>query len=144
MNRGHGFIVLLIIFHLSSFSQNIDRWTAGSARQLNGEVASLICFISTPNDNWSESEKDSVLRYIKKSDRWLIDQALSYNVKLNISNYILNNGTDIKFDSIEQGTGSGKERVDWIYNTLQKLGYKNSKKAAKKLKKNTIRIIFRC
>ena len=122
-------------FYTPLKSQNNDRWKAGSANTLSEEVVTLVCFISTPNNNWSDKEKDNRISDLIESHNWLIGQANNYNVELNLNYYILNNGNDVIFDQIEPGLASGKERVDWVYRTMIKLGYRNSKAAYKSLRK---------
>lgn len=129
-------IILIIQFLcIPVKAQNNDRWVAGSGKQLNGKVVSLICFISTPENPWLISEKEIALAKIDEGEQWLIKQANTYNADLRINHISLNNGKDIKFDVIEPGKASGKERVDWVYRTMEKLGYSNSKQAYRKLKK---------
>ncbi len=126
-------LILILIFSTTlTFAQNKDRWTAGSASQLKGNVVNLICFINTPANPWKNFEKEEVLYKIQESNNWIENQGKNYGINLNIQNHELGN---VVFDEIETGTGSGKERVDWIYRTMHKLGYKNSKQALRKLKK---------
>lgn len=134
MNR----LILIFISSMlmnSLLAQNNDRWSSGSAKQFIGEVVTLVCFISTPDNDWTDEEKSKAIAGIDEGNMWLMKQSEEYNVDLKISNYIINPEDDIKFDTIESGSGSGKERVDWIYQIVQKLGYRNSKQATKKFKK---------
>lgn len=129
-------IFIINTFHISTNAQNNDRWNAGSGKKLTGSVVSLICFISTPEENWTDTEKKNAVTEIAESESWLIEQAKQYNADVSFKHSIINDGKDLKFSTIEPGKASGNERVDWIYRTIIKLGYKNSKQAYKKLKRS--------
>ena len=126
-------IILLIILGVIANGQNNDRWTAGSSKQLTGNVVNLVCFISTTENPWDERNKVIILKEIESSNDWITDQSKYYNISLNISNEVIDK--EVVFDKIQAGTGSGNERVDWIYQTMIKLGYRNSKQAYRKLLK---------
>jgi len=130
-------ITLLILSIISSTmqAQNNDRWRAGSLKELSGDVLFLVCFVSTPNDSWKESEKDEILVKLNESENWLKEQANQYDVNIDFKHSLLNNGDDILFDTIEAGMGIGNERVDWVYRVLKRIGYKNSKQAYRIIKR---------
>ncbi len=126
-------IISITMFTLTARSQNIDKWHDGSAKQLNGISLSLICFISTPNNPWPTEMKKEIIYSIEESNNWIQNQAKNYNVNLSMKYKYLNDSEDILFDTIESGFASGDERVDWIYRTMKKLDYKNSRQAYRKL-----------
>ncbi len=116
-------------------SQNNDRWRAGSIKNLSGDVTALVCFIQEENNKWTDVEKDQALANVNVSNSWLEEQAGRYDVLLNIKTVVLNDGVPLEFMNINNGRGTGKERVDWVYRVLIKEGYKNSKQAYRKLKR---------
>ena len=125
----------MIIFPLLLKSQNNDRWCAGSIESLQGEVAALICFIETSDNPWTDIEKKESQNSVNVACNWLENQALRYGVSLVIEERNLNNVNSLVFEFVEEGKGSGKERVDWVYQVVKKIGYKNSKQAYRMLKK---------
>ena len=129
------FLIILSILTLSMHAQNNDRWRAGSAKDLSGEVLYLVCYISTPGDSWSKQEKDEMLSKVCDAENWLTLQAEKFSVGITFENVLLNEGNDIIFDTIEPGLALGKERVDWVFRVLKKLGYKNAKQAYRRIKK---------
>ena len=128
-------IFIFQIFSISAMSQNNDKWKAGSAKQFSGDIITLVCFISTPNNPWLETDKTDMLSKLTESDRWFSSQAKKFNVNIAPKYYVLNKSEDIQFEVIEPGMATGKESIDWVYRTMQKLGFKNSKQAYKKLRK---------
>ena len=126
-------VIILFLFQGTLFCQNSDRWTAGSSNQLVGEVVNLVCFISTSEKHWDESKKTEILKDIESANYWIIEQSKNYNISLDIRNELVLQ--EVVFNEISSGTGSGYERVDWIYRTMRKLGFKNSKQAFRKLRR---------
>jgi len=114
--------------------QNNDRWNAGSAKQLAGEVVTLIAFISTPDNSWNDKDKEAIIEELVEGETWLSEQAHNWGVDLRFKQYLLNNGNDIVFNKIEKLTAKDKRRGSWVYRTLKKLGYRNSKQAYAELK----------
>lgn len=139
MNRALKFqqisLILLSILTLSMHAQNKDRWQAGSANNLTGNVLFLVCYISTPGDSWDNQEKDEILNKVRDAENWLTSQSEKFSVGISFENVLLNDGKDIIFDTIEPGLASGKERVDWVFRVLKKLGYKNAKQSYRRIKK---------
>ena len=129
------FLIILSILTLSMHAQNNDRWRAGSAKDLSGEVLFLVCYISIPGDSWDIQEKDEMLSKVRHAENWLTSQAEKFSVGISFENVLLDEGNDIIFDSIEPGLATGKERVDWVSRILKKLGYKNAKQAYRKVRK---------
>lgn len=106
-------------------AQNIDKWRAGSAKTLTGKIYTLSCFVSGPGSEWTYNEKVEMLDSVKACQAWLKNQALKYNVNVDFEqsgNFGLDK--DIKLASIERGTASGNESVDWVAKVFGKLGYK--------------------
>jgi len=64
-----------------------------------------------------------------------VQQAESWNVALSFQNHGLTAGEAIVVPAISKGTGSGKERVDWVRQIVRELGYCNAKKAYRKIQK---------
>lgn len=126
-------ILILLLQSSFSFSQNNDRWVAGSSYQLRGKVVNYIIFVSTPGNSWSESAKSEYLSKIFSANIWLKQQAEFYNVALEIQN--ITEYRELILDSIERGKGSGNERVDWAGLILSNYGIRNISKEARKLKK---------
>ncbi|MFK5856635.1 MAG: hypothetical protein QM503_10925 [Bacteroidota bacterium] len=124
----------LLIINNTTQAQSIDKWKSGSASNLTDDVLLLVCFISTPNDNWSSVEKTEMLNNLVQTENWLKEQSQKYDVKINFKQVLLNEGNDIIFDTIEPGLASGKERVDWVYRVIKKIGYCNSKQACRKIR----------
>jgi hypothetical protein len=127
------FYTSLLLLSAISYSQNNDRWVAGSSKQLKGKVINYILFISTPEKVWTDNLKSDFLLKLEKANAWIEDQASKYEVTLEIHN--VSEQTDIILDSIEQGKGSGNERVDWASYLLNTIGISNPAKKARKLKK---------
>ena len=138
-------VSLLILSTLISSlqAQNRDRWKAGSAYDLSGNVLFLTCYISPPDNIWKKVEKDEMFNKLLEAELWLSTQASQFGVEIDFDNELLNNGEDIIFDTIEPGLGTGKERVDWVSRILKKLGYRNAKQAYRKInrKYNTDNIV---
>jgi hypothetical protein len=128
------FSVLFLFDSLSTIGQNKDRWNAGSAKQLTGNITSLVCFISTKDNIWLAQEKEKILSEITETERWFQNQAGKYNIDIIFNHDFLDSSTDIIFDTIEPGLASGEERVDWVYRIIQKSRYTNLKRATKKFK----------
>lgn len=129
------FSLLLSLSGLSLTAQPDDRWKAGSAGELRDTIQTVYCFVETENNPWSFSEKASMLASLHESQQWLISQANRWKTPLYFHTDELVEGKNILFDSISSGTGSGKERVDWIGNVVKKAGYRNARHAYRKMSK---------
>jgi hypothetical protein len=127
------FTLLLLIFGFGVVAQPNDRWKAGSALSLTDTVQTLYCFVETEANPWLESEKTNMIATLESAQQWLVQQAGHWNVPLFFKNSPLENAETISFDSITTGTGSGRERVDWIKKVVQNAGYRNSRQAYRKL-----------
>ena len=114
-------------------SQPNDSWKAGSALSLTGNATSLYCFIETAENRWTETEKADALQALTEAQNWLVQQAACWDVDLSFQNFALQQDATFVFPSIEKGTGSGKESVDWVNRILKKAGFRNAKKAYKAL-----------
>jgi len=140
MNRAkRNWILCIWLFVVySTQAQTVGKWRAGSARELSGNIYTLSCFISEPNEEWTYKEKQAILKQVKESQEWIKGQAAKYNVSVNFDaggNFGLD--TDIKMPLIERGTASGKEPVDWVSRVLKKVGYSSPLKLLEWVKQNT-------
>lgn len=129
------FLVYLLFWFSVAISQPNDRWLAGSAFELKGQVQTLYCFIETPTDPWTPEEKDQMLSALNQAQEWLIVQATEWNTHLSFNTQVLVDGRSLVIPQIASGTGSGKERVDWVSEITKLAGYGNSKRAYRKLSK---------
>ena len=116
-------------------AQPNDSWKAGSAYQLHGQSNTVYCFIEIADNPWTETEKTASLLALQEAQSWLVQQAESWNVALSFQNHGLTAGEAIVVPAISKGTGSGKERVDWVRQIVRELGYCNAKKAYRKIQK---------
>ncbi len=143
---GYFFLLSLFGFQLDVHSQPKDDWQAGSAYQLCGKTSTLYCFIETADNPWTEAEKEASLSALQQAQNWLMHQAGKWHVSLTFQNHALTSEA-IVVPTIAEGTGSGKERVDWVHQLVNDLGYSNTKSAYRKLRrkygnKNLQLIIF--
>ena len=119
-------------------AQSVGKWRAGSARQLTGNVYTLICFVSGPDDVWSLKEKQEMMKKIDNSQLWLQQQAKRYGVDVNFEErgqYGFEK--DIKLPMIARGTASGHEPVDWVSKTLYAIGYTSTQQFVDWMANNT-------
>ncbi|MCS7074107.1 MAG: hypothetical protein NZ108_06545 [Bacteroidia bacterium] len=126
----------LILFQVG-ISQPGNRFHAGSAKTLSGNIYTLSIFVSTPGRSWSYADKIEIYRKQREAENWLIQQAKRYQVELQFvgGNYGLDN--DIQIPEIPTATGSGKEKVDWVSYILREIGYKSSADFHQWVLKNT-------
>lgn len=128
-------LVALTFWASTSFAQPNDRWQAGSACQLKGEIQSLYCFVETEDSPWTTDVKTEVLSSLTQAQQWIIAQASTWNIPVQFATADLLNGKNLKLPKINSGTGSGQERVDWVSEITKKTGYGNARKAYRKLSK---------
>ncbi len=131
-------IIILILFPLIVNAQSVGKWRAGSAYKLSGEIYTLSCFVSGPDDEWTYNEKLEILNLLKEAQEWIKKEASKYNVSVDFSqsgNFGLNK--DIKLPFIERGSASGKESVDWVSKVLYKIGYSSTLDLGTWVKNNT-------
>ncbi len=127
-------VLCIVIFPVTFiYSQNNDRWVAGSAKQLKGDIINYVCFISDADKQWTLYEKQEIINSIDKANSWIISESKKYSIMLSITNSMAEK--DIYFDTIEAGKGSGTERVDWVYRVVSQLGFTNPKKALRSIKR---------
>ena len=62
---------------------SVGKHRAGSARILQGNIYTLCCFVSGPDDSWTKEDKKQELKKLKESLLWLKKQALRYNISVN-------------------------------------------------------------
>ena len=135
------FVIVLcfcIVFPQDVFGQSVGKWRSGSAQQLVGNVYTLICFVSGPDDVWSFTEKQEIMKKIDNSQLWLQQQAQRYGVDVNFEErgqYGLE--ADIKLPTITRGTASGTEPVDWVSKTLYAIGYTSTQQFVDWVAKHT-------
>jgi hypothetical protein len=133
-------LLLVLIFFLRIFqlyAQPNDRWHAGSAKDLNGEVLTLYVFLETTANPWTEEEKQVKLNELSIAQQWLITQANSWDVPLEFSTKPLGKAAPLQLENIPTGTGSGSERTDWAMEILKKSGYRNARQAYRKISRQT-------
>ncbi|HOI33047.1 MAG TPA: hypothetical protein PLC47_09795, partial [Bacteroidales bacterium] len=118
-------------------AQPKDRWHAGSAKDLKGEVLTLYVFLETDAAPWSSEDKKTKLAELGTAQQWLVRQASKWDVLLEFARRPLGNNESIQLEHIPTGTGSGKERVDWAKEILKKSGYRNARQAYRKLSRKT-------
>lgn len=122
-------VILLLIISAQLNAQNSGtQRKLGSAKTLKGNIYTLVCFISEKGGTaWTAKEKDVQIKKVKNSLKWIEKQAALYNQKVNFSKMgTFGKAEDIKFDAIEKGSGSGKESVQWVSETLYKIGYNST------------------
>jgi hypothetical protein len=130
--------IILIALIITSCTQNVGKWRAGSSYNLIGKIYTLSCFVSGPNDEWTYNEKLEMLNLLNESQKWISKEALKYSISVDFNesgNFGLNN--DIKLPFIERGNGSGNESVDWVSKVFYKIGYKSNLDFDSWIKKNT-------
>ena len=132
--------LLLLLFSSVSTAQSvgIGKWRAGSARELVGNIYTLIFFVSGPNDEWSTTEKQEMMQKLNESQQWLQRQAKHYNVEVNFEERgQFGLDKDIKLPHIVRGTASGTEPVDWVSKLLYAVGYTSTQQFIDWVEKNT-------
>ncbi len=136
MRKQHRFLVFICIFFGFSgplSAQPNDSWKAGSAYQLSGQSQTVYCFIETADIRWTEEEKKASIQALEEAQNWLVQQAAKWQVPLSFKNHALLQENTIEVPVIEKGTGSGKERVDWVLQVLRQAGYRNARRAYRQL-----------
>lgn len=131
-------VIISFLFPIVINAQNIGKWRAGSAYKLSGDIYTLSCFVSGPNENWTYNEKLEMLNLLTESQKWIEKEAMAYLISLEFNeagNFGLKE--DIELPYIERGSGSGKESVDWVSKVLYKIGYKSTLDLDSWIKKNT-------
>ena len=116
----------LLLFAQVGTAQSISvgKWRAGSARELVGNIYTLIFFVSGPDDEWNKTEKQEMMQKLDESQRWLQKQAKRYKVKVNFEERgQFGFNKDIKLPHIARGTASGIEPVDWVSKLMYAVGY---------------------
>ena len=130
------FFVLLFGLHNAALTQTKDKWRAGSAYSLaSGSTYVLTVFIS--ETDWKEEDKRKLYTKITEAEDWLKAQAALYGKTITFKNGNFGLKKTIIWKNIPSGTGSGLEPVDWISETLQKVGYANSLAFYNQIKKQT-------
>lgn len=124
-------LIITLLFSINAYSQNTDKWRAGSSKYLNGDIITLICFINEENSSWNITDKSKAISSLEEAQSWIISQANKWSADVNFKNIVIND--EIIFKEIEPGLASGTERVDLVYETFKKLGFRNSKQAYRKL-----------
>lgn len=139
IRKTHVLILSIILATLPTYlwANHVTTRNVGSAKVLVGHVYVLICFISDKDTEWTTKEKKAMLETVKDGNKFLQTEASKYKVGLHFEYGTFGMEKDIKFDFIEKGTGSGKERVDWVSATLSKVGYKSPTQFKNWVLKNT-------
>jgi hypothetical protein len=131
-------VIALFLFPVVLHAQSVDKWRAGSAKELSGNIYTLSCFISGPDDEWTYDEKLEMLKLLNAGQAWIKKEALKYSISLEFNEsgtYGLNK--DIKLQYIERGSASGKESVDWVANVFHTIGYNRILDFDSWIRKNT-------
>ena len=121
------FSTVFILISFAAQAQTVGKWRAGSASKLTGSVYTLSCFVSGPDDEWEYGEKLNMLKLLREGQDWIKKQAIPYGADVRFDssgNFGLKD--DIEFPTIERGTASGNESVDWVSKVLYKVGYKST------------------
>ena len=128
----------LLLFTQVSIAQSVGKWRAGSARELVGNIYTLVCFVSGPEDKWTRKEKREMMQKLDESQRWLTKQAKRYNVQVDFEERgQFGLDKDIKLPFIARGTASGTEPVDWVSKILYTIGYTSTQQFVDWVSKNT-------
>jgi hypothetical protein len=131
--------LLFFVFCLFNVSgQTVEEWRAGSAFHLSGNVYTLSCFVSGPDDEWTNSEKLAVFDKLNEATAWIKNQAKKYNITVNFEGGSYGFEKDIKLEKIERGIASGKEKTDWVDTVLRNIGYSRTIDLYNWVKANTI------
>ena len=133
-------LLLVLIFFSGIFqlyAQPNDRWHAGSATDLKGEVLSLYVFLEATTNPWTAEEKQVKLNDLSIAQQWLISQANTWGVPLEFSTKPLGKAASLQLENIPTGTGSGSERTDWAMEILKKSGFRNARQAYRKISRQT-------
>ena len=114
----------------------------GSAKTLNGKTYSLLFFISDKTSAWSRVEKQQMLQQIIDAETWLTEQALHYNQALKFEHGFFGWDTDIKMETMPEGTASGKEDVELVEAITTQIGYNSPKELLEKIPADNIQLLF--
>ena len=128
-------VSLFAIAHV--FAQPKDRWHAGSAKDLTGEVLTLYVFLDTPVASWTVAEKQIKLNELMIAQDWLSSQAKSRGISLEFENLPLAAIASLQLESLPTATGSGTERTDWALEILKRTGYRNARQAYRKISRQS-------
>jgi len=121
---------------------DVDEYGYGSASLLEGEVYTLVCFVSEiKKEGWSSDGKERMLALLEESQEWIRKQAREYPevtvdfIKLDRTKDII----DIEFekDDIPEGTGSEEEPVNLVSKILYAAGHKSTLEWEEEVKKKT-------
>lgn len=125
MTRSPIILLLTLCCLLPSFAvgQDVTKWRAGSARQLEGLVRTYAVFVSDTDADWKEEEKRDILNKLDSGTRWLTQQAARLHINLQFEVTSLSGTGDVKLHQMERGQASGNERVDLVSLVLAKAGW---------------------
>ncbi|MBU1579717.1 MAG: hypothetical protein KJ578_07555 [Bacteroidetes bacterium] len=152
--RGKSFNIRLLIFigciaylMQSLDAQPLDRWRAGSSKDLNGEVLSVYCFIETEDNAWSEAEKLRMTVALNRAQQWITAQANKWDYAVCFKTLPLTVDNTFVINQIPAGNAVGNEKVSWALEVLHRAGYRHAKQAFRKIRraagtKNMHLIIF--
>ena len=99
------FCCIFVLYVHRGFAQSVGKWRAGSARQIDGNVYTLICFVSEPMMFGRPKRKQEMMKKIDNSQLWLQQQAKRYGVDVRFEErgqYGFEK--DIKLPTIARGT----------------------------------------
>jgi hypothetical protein len=130
--------VSLNLTPIFGISQTEDKWRAGSAKAMQGEIYVLSIFIDTPKQEWTRESKMEIIAMQREACSWLKNEAKKYDAKINFQENITGLDSSLIFDNIASGQGSGSEAVDWVEKCLKKIGYQKNMHFYEEVKKNTI------
>lgn len=131
-------VIISFLFPVIINAQSVGKWRAGSAYELSGDIYTLSCFVSGPDDEWTYKEKLEMLNSLSESQKWIEKEAMTYSISVAFNeggNFGLND--DIELPFIERGNATGNESVDWVSKVLYKIGYKSTLELDSWIKKNT-------
>ena len=128
MKHIFSFIALCLVFNFLQGQNSLSKKNAGSAKELKGEIYTLVCFISEEGQAaWSTRQKDSLLAHTREALHWIDKQAKAQKIDIKFTKTgVFGREEDIKFSFIEKGSGSATEKLDWVSQVLYKVGYQST------------------
>ena len=111
------FIILLVIFFVSSCMPGKMDYNAGSAKILVGKCLVMHFFVSDKNNQWQSAEKSEILLNRDEAQNWLKNQATHYGVNVDFTNYHYGYYQDIELDYIPTNL-DGRKYYDLMISDL--------------------------
>ena len=137
MSKNIRFALLFLSSMLLMGSRNI-----GSAKKLEGEVYTLLIFVSDDSDEWTNTQKEQLIQQVVDAEDWLKRQATRYGKGLTFEHGSYGLEKDIELDNLPEGLASGKEDVSILIRTLKKVGFTDHASLRSHIQSENIQVLL--